>query len=156
MSSVAEVLAQEANRRSEEDFAEREKRKRKNYEYQLQQKNMAKAKEAQRALEPSAYMRLIDQSQEENDAKAAECARLARKWMIKDVGFHTLFPRGLTLLPPRRKKKVKDKETLETDRDFCRMVTRYDPDAVRQEALARPFELAQRSARLAVVLGSPA
>ena len=46
MSSVAEVLAQEANRRSEEDFAEREKRKRKNYEYQLQQKNMAKAKEA--------------------------------------------------------------------------------------------------------------
>ena len=52
-----------------------------------------------------------------------------------------------------REKKVKDKETLEADRDFCRMVTRYDPDAVRQEALARPFELAQRSARLAVVLG---
>ena len=31
-----------------------------------------------------------------------------------------------------REKKVKDKETLEADRDFCRMVTRYDPEAVRQ------------------------
>jgi len=49
--------------------------------------------------------------------------------------------------------KVKNKETLEADRDFCRMVTRYDPEAVRKEALARPLELARRSARLAVVLG---
>ena len=49
--------------------------------------------------------------------------------------------------------KVKNKETLEADRDFCRMVTRYDPEAVRKEALARPLDLARRSARLAVVLG---
>lgn len=52
-----------------------------------------------------------------------------------------------------RSGKVKNKETLEADRDFCRMVTRYDPEAVRKEALARPLELARRSARLAVVLG---
>ena len=48
---------------------------------------------------------------------------------------------------------VKNKETLDADRDFCRVVTRYDPEAVRREALVRPLELARRSARLAVVLG---
>ncbi len=49
--------------------------------------------------------------------------------------------------------RVKNKETLDADRDFCRVVTRYDPEAVRREALVRPLELARRSALLAVVLG---
>lgn len=53
----------------------------------------------------------------------------------------------------RERDGVKNKETLDADRDFCRVVTRYDPEAVRREALVRPLELARRSARLAVVLG---
>ncbi|KAH8066303.1 hypothetical protein JL722_735 [Aureococcus anophagefferens] len=58
MSGVAEVLAQEANRRAEEDFADREQRKRKNYEYQLQQKHAAKAKAAQARGERHIEMRI--------------------------------------------------------------------------------------------------
>ena len=49
--------------------------------------------------------------------------------------------------------KKKDKAALEADRDFCRMVTRYDPEEIQREALARPFELAKRTAHLAFVLG---
>ena len=58
MSGVAEVLAQEANRRAEEDFADREQHKRKNYEYQLQQKHVAKAKAAQARGERHIEMRI--------------------------------------------------------------------------------------------------
>lgn len=46
MSALHEVLAQERNRRAEEEYEEFEKRKRKNYESQLKNKNMAKAKAA--------------------------------------------------------------------------------------------------------------
>lgn len=49
--------------------------------------------------------------------------------------------------------KEKDKAKLEADRDFCRMVTRYNPEEIRNEALSRPLELAKRSAELALVLG---
>lgn len=49
--------------------------------------------------------------------------------------------------------KKKDKAALEADRDFCRMVTRYDPEAIEREAYSRPFELAKRTAHLAIVLG---
>ena len=47
---------------------------------------------------------------------------------------------------------MKDKETLEADRDFCRMVTRYDPEVIQKEALLRPLELAKRAATLALTL----
>ena len=49
--------------------------------------------------------------------------------------------------------KEKDKAKLEADRDFCRMVTRYNAEEIRNEALSRPLELAKRSAELALVLG---
>ena len=52
-----------------------------------------------------------------------------------------------------RVKKVKDKAALEADRDFCRVVTRYDPEAIQREALGRPVELAKRAAKLVFVLG---
>ena len=38
------------------------------------------------------------------------------------------------------------KEKLEMDSDFCRMRTRYDPEAIRKEALATPIALAKRGA----------
>lgn len=47
---------------------------------------------------------------------------------------------------------MRDKATLEADRDFCRVVTRYDPEVVQKEALARPLELAKRATTLALTL----
>ena len=55
-----------------------------------------------------------------------------------------------TVVKKRAKKKSKReleqerKEKLEMDSDFCRMVRRYDPEAIRQEALSTPFALAAR------------
>ena len=41
------------------------------------------------------------------------------------------------------------KEKLEMDSAFCRMQTRYDPEAIRAEAMATPLALARRSAKVA-------
>ena len=45
--------------------------------------------------------------------------------------------------------EVERKEKLEMDAAFCRMQTRYDPEVIRAEALATPWALARRSAKVA-------
>ena len=64
-------------------------------------------------------------------------------------------PSGGTAIKKRAKKKRKTvlseaarKEKLEMESDFCRMVRRYDPEAIRQEALRTPFALAARGAKV--------
>mmetsp|Transcript_2517 Transcript_2517/g.9030 ORF Transcript_2517/g.9030 Transcript_2517/m.9030 type:complete len:753 (-) Transcript_2517:476-2734(-) len=44
----------------------------------------------------------------------------------------------------REKARKKTKETVEFDANFCNVVTRYDPEAIRREALRRPAKLAKR------------
>ena len=44
----------------------------------------------------------------------------------------------------RAKARKKTKETVEFDANFCNVVTRYDPEAIRREALRRPAKLAKR------------
>ena len=46
------------------------------------------------------------------------------------------------------------KEKLEMDSDFCRMVRRYDPEAIRAEALRTPFALAARGAKVLSTFGA--
>jgi len=64
-------------------------------------------------------------------------------------------PSGGTAIKKRAKRMSKKalseaarKEKLEMDSDFCRMVRRYDPEAIRQEALRTPFALAARGAKV--------
>ena len=44
----------------------------------------------------------------------------------------------------RAKARKKTKETVEFDANFCNVVTRYDPEAIRREALRRPAKLVKR------------
>ena len=46
------------------------------------------------------------------------------------------------------------KEKLEMDSDFCRVMRRYDPDAIRAEALRNPFALAARGAKVFSTFGA--
>ena len=65
-------------------------------------------------------------------------------------------PSGGTAIKKKRAKRMSKmalseaarKEKLEMDSDFCRMVRRYDPEAIRQEALRTPFALAARGAKV--------
>ena len=64
-------------------------------------------------------------------------------------------PSGGTAIKKRAKRMSKmalseaaRKEKLEMDSDFCRMVRRYDPEAIRREALRTPFALAARGAKV--------